>query len=324
MQYYPAPEQVIGMDELITAVEAAFVDHGRGRTIMPPKVYVPLPGGDFRTMPSYIPSLDVAGVKIVNVHPENRRLGLPTVMALMILLDPPTGEPIAVMNATALTDLRTGASAAVATRALSPVRSGSIGIIGSGRQADSGLVALTRVFDADEVLVWSRTASHAEAFVKRHPDLPVKMTDIETAAGADVLLTVTASKTPLVKDEWVSDGAHINAMGADAPGKQELDPALLVRAAVYVDDMQQAVHSGEVNVPIQNGLYSSQQIAGTLGGVLNGSVHRPAPGTITIFDSTGLAITDLAAAHLARGKGTIIDLPFLQGANTLGISGVHK
>jgi alanine dehydrogenase len=129
------------------------------------------------------------------------------------------------------------------------------------------------------------------------------MTDIETAAGADVLLTVTASKTPLVKDEWVSDGAHINAMGADAPGKQELDPALLVRAAVYVDDMQQAVHSGEVNVPIQNGLYSSQQIAGTLGGVLNGSVHRPAPGTITIFDSTGLAITDLAAAHLAVGKG---------------------
>jgi alanine dehydrogenase len=117
-------------------------------------------------MPSYIPSLDVAGVKIVNVHPENRRLGLPTVMALMILLDPPTGEPIAVMNATALTDLRTGASAAVATRALSPVRSGSIGIIGSGRQADSGLVALTRVFDADEVLVWSRTASHAEAFVQ--------------------------------------------------------------------------------------------------------------------------------------------------------------
>ena len=158
--------------------------------------------------------------------------------------------PVAVLNATTLTDLRTGASAAVATRALAHKTSGTLGIIGSGRQADSGLLALSHVFEPEEVLVWSRSASHAEKFAQRYSHLPIRPTDIETAAGAGVLLTVTPSKIPIILDEWISDGAHINAMGADAPGKQELDPAILKRADVFVDDMDQAIHSGEVNVPI--------------------------------------------------------------------------
>ena len=324
MQYYPAPEEVIEMSDLISAVESAFVDHGAGRSVMPPKVYVNLPGGDFRTMPSYIPSLQTAGVKIVNVHPENRKAGLPTVMAVTILLDPPTGKPVAVLNATTLTDLRTGASAAVATRALTHKKSGTIGIIGSGRQADSGLLALSHVVEPEEVLVWSRSPTHADEFVQRYSHLPIQSTDIESAAGADILLTVTPSKTPIIKDEWISDGAHINAVGADAPGKQELDPAILRRADVFVDDMDQATHSGEVNVPIREGIYTPSQIRGTLGGVLTGAIPKPSPGTITVFDSTGLSITDLAAAHLAIGKGTIIDLPFMQNANTPGISGVRE
>jgi len=313
MQYYPAPEEVIDMDDLISAVTSAFVDHGAGRSIMPPKSYVGLPGGDFRTMPSYIPSLNTAGVKIVNVHPENRTAGLPTVMALTILLDPPTGKPIAVMNATTLTDLRTGASAAVATRALARKKSGTIGIIGSGRQAESGLLALTHVFEAEEIRVWSRKMRHAELFAEKFTDLPVYAAGIQKAAQADVLLTVTPSKSPLIRDEWIADGAHINAMGADAPGKQELDPKILSRAEVFIDDMNQAVHSGEINVPIRQGIYHEEQIAGTLGEVLNGTARRSSPDTITVFDSTGIAITDLAAAHLAIGKGKTIDLPFLLG-----------
>ncbi|MCA1915204.1 MAG: ornithine cyclodeaminase family protein [Methanospirillum hungatei] len=324
MQYYPAPEEVIEMSDLISAVESAFLDHGAGRSIMPPKVYVNLPGGDFRTMPSYIPSLETAGVKIVNVHPENRKAGLPTVMAVTILLDPPTGTPVAVLNATTLTDLRTGACAAVATRALAHKTSGTLGIIGSGRQAESGLLALSQVFEPEEVLVWSRSASHADEFVQRNSHLPIRSTDIESAAGADVLLTVTPSKTPLIHDAWIADGAHINAMGADAPGKQELDPAILKRADVFVDDMDQAVHSGEVNVPISLGLYSPSEITGTLGRVLTGAIPKPSPGTVTVFDSTGLSITDLAAARLAIGKGRTIDLPFMQNAATPGIIGVRE
>jgi len=316
MQYYPAPEEVINMKDLISAVTSAFKDHGAGQSIMPPKSYVTLPGGDFRTMPSYIPSLNTAGVKVVNVHPENRTIGLPTVMALMILLDPPTGKPLAVMNATSLTDLRTGASAAVATSVLTRKKTGTLGIIGSGRQAESGLLALSQVYEPEEVLVWSRNTHHADKFAERHSDISIRSTDIKTAAGADVLLTVTPSKTPLIHDEWIADGAHINAMGADAPGKQELDPDILKRAEVFVDDVNQAVHSGEINVPIRDGKYYPEEISGTLGEILNGVVHRSSPDGITIFDSTGIAITDLAAAHLALGKGTTIPLPFLHEQNS--------
>ena len=324
MQYYPSPEEVIDMDVLIQAVESAFVDHGTGRSVMPPKVYVDLPGGDFRTMPSYIPSLQTAGVKIVNVHPDNRKAGLPTVMAVTVLLDPPTGRPIAVLNATTLTDLRTGASAAVATRALAQKKKGTLGIIGSGRQANSGIRAIPLVFEPEEVLVWSRTRTNAERFAKNHSHLPVRVSDIETVAGADVLLTVTPSKVPLIKDKWISDGAHINAIGADAPGKQEIDPDILQRAFVIVDDMDQATHSGEVNMPIQKGIYSPSRIAGTLGEVLTGAVRRPSPDEITVFDSTGLSIMDLAAAHLAIGKGKVIDLPFMENTGMSDDPGVRE
>ena len=306
----PVPEEVIEMDEVISAVKSAFIDHGTGSSVMPPKVYVPLPGGDFRTMPSYLPSLDIAGVKIVNVHPDNRSKGLLTVMALTVLLEPQTGKPTAIMNATKLTDLRTGASAAVATEALSRKRNGILGIIGSGKQADAGLHALLRVFDADEIKVWSRTEKHAGQFVSRMKDYPVTATSLEDAYDADVLLTVTTSSAPLIKDEWIHEGTHINAMGADAPGKQELDPKTLARAQVFVDDYEQAIHSGEINVPCHEGLYSRDQISGTLGDVLSGRAKRNSPDAITIFDSTGLSITDLAIAALVPGKGKHIELPF--------------
>ena len=323
MQYYPSPEEVIDMDVLIQAVESAFVDHGTGRSVMPPKVYVDLPGGDFRTMPSYIPSLQTAGVKIVNVNPDNRKAGLPTVMAVTVLLDPPTGRPIAVLNATTLTDLRTGASAAVATRALAQKKKGTLGIIGSGRQANSGIRAIPLVFEPEEVLVWSRTRTNAEICKEPFPSSG-QVSDIETVAGADVLLTVTPSKVPLIKDKWISDGAHINAIGADAPGKQEIDPDILQRAFVIVDDMDQATHSGEVNMPIQKGIYSPSRIAGTLGEVLTGAVRRPSSDEITVFDSTGLSIMDLAAAHLAIGKGKVIDLPFLENTDMYEGPGVRE
>ncbi|PWR72486.1 ornithine cyclodeaminase family protein [Methanospirillum stamsii] len=310
MQYYPAPEEVIEMDDLIAAVRTAFTDHGEERCVMPPKVYVDLPGGDFRTMPSYLPSLNVAGVKVVNVHPDNPTIGLPTVMSMTILLDPPTGKPIAVLNTSNLTALRTGASAAVATSVLAPKKKGIVGIIGSGRQAMAGLMALNHVFEPMEVRVWSRSMKHAERFASQFPNLPVQVVELKKAADADVLLTVTPSEAPLISDEWIAQGTHINAMGADARGKQELDPAILSRAEVFVDDLMQAVHSGEINVPISTGIYHPEQVAGTLGEVITGKISRSSPDAITVFDSTGIAITDLAVAHLALGKGTIIDLPF--------------
>jgi len=311
MRYYPAPESAIDMPDLIEAVKMAFLDHGNGRCEMPPKSYVSLPGGDFRTMPSYLPSLKTAGVKVVNVHPGNRSQGLPTVMGLTVLLDPPTGKPIAILNATGLTDLRTGAAAAVATHALAPVKEGTLGLIGAGRQARSGLLAIGEVFEIESVNVWSRSQKSAERLAAEFSSLDIRITSIKQAAGSDLLLTTTPSTCPVIMSEWVSDGTHINAIGADAPGKQELDPTLLRRAEIFVDDREQAVHSGEVNVPIKENLLSPENIAGTLGDVLTGRAGRSSREAITIFDSTGIAITDLAAASEAMKRGEYIDLPFL-------------
>ena len=311
MRYYPAPEDVIEIPALIEAVRAAFIDHGNAECQMPSKSYVFLPGGDFRTMPSFLPGLNVAGVKVVNVHPENRAKNLPTVMALTILLDPPTGLPIAILNATGLTDLRTGASAAVATAALAPVRGGEVGIIGAGKQARAGLRAINAVFNVQSVKVWSRNTTTSEHFTRDFPHLDISVARIEQAVDADVLLTTTPSRAPLILNDWVSDGTHINAIGADAPGKQELDPQLLLRSRVIVDDREQAFHSGEVNVPLRDGLISENHIAGTLGEVLTSKIAKRDSDDVTIFDSTGIAITDLAAASLALVKGSSIELPFL-------------
>ncbi len=298
------------MPDLIEAVRMAFMDHGNGRCEMPPKSYVTLPGGDFRTMPSYLPSLKTAGVKVVNVHPDNRMHGLPTVMGLTILLDPPTGRPVSILNATGLTDLRTGAAAAVATSALAPVKNGTLGLIGAGRQARSGLHAIGEVFGIETVKVWSRSRKTAEDLTAKFPSLDIRVTSLEQAAGSDVLLTTTPSVSPVVMNDWISDGTHINAIGADAPGKQELDPTILMRAEIFVDDRKQAVHSGEVNVPIRDGRFKPENIVGTLGEVLIGRIGRSSSEAITIFDSTGIAITDLAIASEAVKKGEFVELPF--------------
>ncbi|MFA5415338.1 MAG: ornithine cyclodeaminase family protein, partial [Methanoregula sp.] len=125
------------------------------------------------------------------------------------------------------------------------------------------------------------------------------------------LVTTTPARSPIVKSEWIHEGTHINAIGADAPGKQELDPEILRRASVYVDDPAQAIHSGEINVPIANGTFAREDIEGTLGEVVIGKKRRTSPREITVFDSTGLAIQDLAIAQIVMQRGGSIDLPFL-------------
>ena len=313
MEYYARPEAGLDLSRVNEAVEAAFAAFARGETEMPPKVYVTLPGGDFRTMPAYIPALDLAGVKIVNVHPGNPGLGLETVMALIVLLDPPTGMPYAILNATGLTDLRTGAAGAVAARHLCRRQDGvEVGLVGAGRQAETQLEATAAWLGIDRVRVWSRREATAEAFARKYPRFDIRARSLEQTADCDLLVTTTPSRVPLVKDAWVRDGTHINAIGADAPGKQELDPAILLRASVFVDDPRQAVHSGEVNVPITAGLYSTDRISGTLGEVVLGLAGRRSDDEVTVFDSTGLAVQDLAIASVAlegQRPGVALEFP---------------
>ncbi len=302
--------RLVDMRTSIRVVRAAFLAQARGQTVMPPKIYLPLPRqSDFRAMPAYVKApIAVCGVKWVNVHPHNRARGLPTVMAVIILNDPATGVPIAVMDGLLVTKLRTAAAAAVAAQALARRESRIVGLVGCGAQADAQLLALAEVFRLVQANVWGHTAGEAQRFCarmrRRLPGISYRPCGSvkRCAQEADLLVTVTPSRHPVVRREWLRPGVHINAIGADAPGKQELDPGILRQAIVVVDDREQAMHAGEINVPISRGQFMPQRIHGTLGEVLLGRRRgRRSPGDITVFDSTGLAIHDVAlGAEIVR------------------------
>jgi alanine dehydrogenase len=307
---------LLTMDEAIEAVKSAFLDHGQGRTQMPPKSYLFFSkyDGDLRSMPAYLEGLDVAGVKIVNVHSKNSTLGLPTVMALVILNSPQTGAPLAVMGGTFLTSMRTGAAGAVAAGSLARPESSVMGMVGAGAQGRTQLLGISRLFSIRRVIVCDRTLKRcqdlereARAFLDCEYSLT---TDPHEACSCDILVTTTPSRAPLIRESWVGPGTHINAIGADAPGKQELESALTRKAKVVVDDLSQALHSGEVNVPISEGVMAGDDIYAQLGDILLGKARgRTSAEEITIFDSTGLGIQDLAAGSvvyrnaLERGRG---------------------
>lgn len=305
-------ERVATMELAVTAVEGAFAAFGRGEAKMPPKVYLPIEDhdGDFRAMPARLG--DSAGIKWVNVHTHNRkRYGLPTVMAVYILNDPANAFPLAVMDGTLLTALRTGAAGAVASKYLAGPAPKTIGFIGCGTQAYTLHGCHRVVFEGFESLAHDRNAATAQRFAER---VGARVVSLEEAAGADIVCTATPSRRAFVEARSVRPGAHINAMGADAPGKRELTTAVLKNAAVYIDDIHQAAGSGEINVPLAAGELAIDELAGTLGEVVAGVLPRPDPATTTVFDSTGLAIQDVALARAlyeaakSQSMGQEIDL----------------
>lgn len=310
----------LDIDEAIRAVEAAFRAYHRKEAVMPPKSYVDLPdfGGDVRSMPARVQNS--VSVKWVNSHPGNpQKHGLPTVIGTLILSDPATGFPLSVMDATVLTAFRTGAASAVATRTLARQDARVLGIVGCGTQASYQIAALSHVRDIREIVLADVRPENAEALRKRvaaaAPGLEVRTGTLHEASGCDIVCTLTPVHKPVVMRDWIERGAHINALGADAAGKQELDPDILGDAVIVVDDWEQASHSGEVNVPLESGVLRREHIRGTLGAVLEGAIPgRSNPDEITIFDSTGLAIQDCAVARVvydrakAAGLGTPVTL----------------
>lgn len=292
------------MDEAMEAVEEAFKEKGLGRAQMPPKPYLYYKkyGGDLRVMPSYLEELDISGVKVVNAHPNNpKNYNLPSVMAVVVLVDPKNGSPISIMNGTHLTAMRTGAASGVATKYLARKESKILALIGAGVQARTQLMAVSKVLDLEEVRVCDRSAETQKKFIEeskeKYPFKFVGCKNEDCVIGTDVISTTTPSTTPIVKDEWIAPGMHINAMGADAPGKEELDPFTLKRAKIVVDDWDQALHSGEVNVPLTKGIITKKEIYGEIGEIIVGKKSgRVASDEITIFDSTGLSIQDVATA----------------------------
>lgn len=302
-------EDLLSVKEVLKAVERAFVLKARGETVMPPKIYLDLPKyhGDFRAMPAYVEG--GAGVKWVSVYPENTtRHNLPTVIGLIVLSDPNSSYPLAIMDGTQITWMRTGAAGGVAVKYLARKNARVIGMVGAGRQARSQLVAIREVMpkiDLVKVYDVRPEASHKYA-EEMGGQLSLNIESVGTvaeASDADVIVTVTLATGPVVFKKHVKPGTHINAIGADAPGKQELEGALVASAKVIVDDIEQASHSGEINVPINRGEFKVRDICTTLGEVVAGMEEgRASDEEITIFDSTGLAIQDIVCAKLAYEK----------------------
>jgi alanine dehydrogenase len=299
-------ERVLRPPEAIKAVRKAFKAYALGKAEMPPKSYLTFPHGDLRTMPAYLhgEGFNMAGVKSVNVHPRNSKHQLPTVMAVIVLTDPKTGFPVAIMDGTYLTNLRTGAAGAVAAQSLGNKASKVVGFVGAGVQARTQLACLMEVFPVEEIRVWQRMK-------KGDPACPfctwaAETYNIDTVLSAelnevtrecDILVTTTPSRKPLVAQ--VSPGTHINAIGADALGKQEIHASVMRQARIVVDDWAQASHSGEINVPIRSRQIRKKDIYGELGDIVAGKLKgREGGEEITLFDSTGLAIQDIACASV--------------------------
>jgi len=316
-------EGLITVREAIEAVEGAFRAKGLGKAQMPPKSYIYFDryDGDFRVMPAYLEEQGAAGVKIVNAHPLNpKEYGLPTVMAVIVLLDPKTGAPLAIMDGTWITNIRTGAGGAVAAKYLARRDSHIVAMVGAGVQARTQLIALKEVLDIAEVRINDISAEKARQYAEEMgKQLGVNVKAVgdtgRAVEGADVVVTTTPARKPILMNDWVSEGMHINAIGADAPGKQELDPQILTRAKVVVDDVEQAIHGGEVNVPLSEGVIARGDIYADLGEVVTGKKPgRTSHEEITIFDSTGLAVQDIATDWVVyqkarkAGKGIEVEL----------------
>ncbi|ERH02808.1 MAG: putative ornithine cyclodeaminase [Halonotius sp. J07HN6] len=300
---------------VVPAIEAAFGAYERGDAQMPAKSYIDLPqyNGDFRSMPAYLhvdgdavetadaaDDWDAAGVKWVNVHTDNSERGLPTVMGTMIYSDPETAFPLAIMDGRELTRLRTGAAAAVATDHLAVEDATSLGIVGAGVQSYTQLEAIATVRPIEEVVIADRNPERVADFIDQFADrFDIRGGEISEAAACDVLSTVTPVESPLVDRDAVGDHTHINAIGADAEGKHELSDEILLDATLVIDDYEQTTHSGEINVPYSAGALTDSDLDASLGEIVVGNkAGRTSDDGLTVFDSTGLAIQDVAAAHV--------------------------
>ncbi|HNZ83933.1 MAG TPA: alanine dehydrogenase [Candidatus Pacearchaeota archaeon] len=290
--------------KVVVAVEKAFGDYGLQKVQMPPKMYLYFKkeNGDLRIMPSYSETLKMAGTKIVNVHPDNPKKGLKTVMASIILNDPKNGMPIALMDGTYITAIRTGAAGAVATKYLARQNAKTLGIVGAGEQAFTQIVCINTIKKMKEIYVYDLNPARIKALASRLNKEGIKIIAAESlkqAVQQDVVVTTTPSRKPIIKREWILPGTHINAIGADAEGKEELDPQILKDAKIVIDDWAQASHSGEINVPVHEGLIKESDVHGGLGDIVAKKIAgRANDQEITVFDSTGLGVQDLYTAAL--------------------------
>ncbi len=299
---------MLSMDDLIPAMESALDRFSAGAVRQPLRTVVDIASRHafFGVMPAFIDGAAPAlGTKLVSVYHSNLARGLPSHLATILLFDPETGALQAVIDGRYITEARTAAASAASAKHLARAGARVLAVFGSGVQARSHIEAIVRVRPIEEVRIWGRDPSHVDRLIDEMTAVPVRLVRAasgrDAARGADVIALVTASREPVLFREWVGDGTHICAVGACRPDQREMDTALVKAARVFVDSRAGALaEAGDVVIPLKEGAIDEAHIAGEIGDVCGGRVAgRRTDAEITVFKSLGMAVEDVAAAHLA-------------------------
>jgi ornithine cyclodeaminase len=318
--------RAVSMRDAIRVVKEGFVQFSKGKAAVPLRTSLAVErhSGTTLFMPAYLSRSGALGAKIVSVFPKNKKLHLPVIQAMVVLINPKTGEPLAAMDGTYLTALRTGAASGLATDLLSRKDSRVASVIGAGTQGRTQLEAICTLRILEKIWVYDADPAAARAFKKEMKtrglpipeDIRLAKTPAEAVRESDIICTATTSSKPVFSDADLKPGTHINAVGSYKPEMQEIPAETVGRAKIIVDSRAACLaEAGDIIIPLRRGLISEGNIHAEIGEVAAAAVPgRESAGELTLFKSVGLAVQDMAVAHLVyraaqeRGLGTDLDL----------------
>jgi alanine dehydrogenase len=316
-------QSLIEIDELIAALKRAHVQYSTGNAVMPVRLVVPLPQiqGRITSMPGFLTDDQALGMKVVTYFQENPKKNLPAILATILLFSAETGKIVATMDGSYITAIRTACASAMATEALANPRTPVLGILGAGVQARAHIQALTRVRKIERIRLYSPSGASAAAIKNEmapQVNCAVEIADNAESVvrDADLLVTVTTAKEPIVKPEWLKPGVHINAVGSHRPDLREIDGATLARAKVVVDSREAIMaECGDILLALKENSIGENAIHAEIGEVLAGTKSgRETNDEMTLYKSVGIAIQDVAAANLVyrkareNGVGTTVEI----------------
>jgi ornithine cyclodeaminase/alanine dehydrogenase-like protein (mu-crystallin family) len=315
--------QLLPMAECIEVMAEALKTLSLGQAILPlrPVMWLPEKVGALGMMPAYMENLQIMGLKIVSVFPGNHGTEYDSHMGAVMIFETKHGQPLAIMDATEITAIRTAAVSGVATKLLARETAGDLAILGSGTQARTHFEAMLFCRKIRRVRIWSRNPENGHRFAERESrrhNIQVELMPTVQAAvqGADIICTTTSSPDPILFGQYLSPGAHINAVGSSVPFARELDTEAIVKSSLFVDRRESTANeAGDFLIPKKEGAIGDSHIQGEIGEIVLGKVKgRKSQGEITLFKSLGLAVEDLASANhiykkaIAGGMGTRVEL----------------
>lgn len=315
--------RALPMKEAVEAMKEAFEAVSAGQVTMPTRTHIDIPAhnGTALFMPSYANCFGKIGLKVVNIFPDNPKSGLPSIQGIVCLLDGQTGSPLAILNGTFLTALRTGAASGAATDILARPDAETVAIIGAGIQGRTQLEAMCAVRPIKKVWVYDITKDTSVQFAEQMEavlsvDIVVAESSLEALQNADIVCTATVSHMPVFDDADIAQGTHINAIGSYQPDVQEIPEETVLRSLLVVDHRESALQeTGDLIIPMKKGHMHETHIRAELGEIVAGKVAgRTSDQDVTLFKSVGIAIQDLAAASRVferasiEGLGEIVQL----------------